>query len=122
MPHLPPPPSRDFIPLEVCGRRPSECVAPSSWAGIRKPSHNQKCATAIGPSQLVQAPPPMRRPKENPHEGCGAWSTQSTPAHCRAWTVTSIHNIRFRRPFLHLQPRPPLTTPTLPLPLLPVLT
>ena len=33
-------PSR-FPPLEVFRRRPSACAAPSSWAGIRKPSQDR---------------------------------------------------------------------------------
>jgi len=65
-----------FRPLEVFVRRPPEYVAPSSWAGIRKPSQTatwwQVCATSALP-QIADLRQPVRHVAEVPlPDSCSA--------------------------------------------------
>src|SRR3984885_3229001 len=71
--------------------------------------HNHRSKAAIVSSQTRSSPIQYRRPKQKPPEGREAWSSQSTPADCRAWKVSSIKKSGSSRSFLVLYARTPLT-------------
>src|SRR5260370_24894533 len=54
-------------------------------------------------------PRQLRRPKEKSPEGCESWSSQSTPADCRAWKVSGVKKSGFKPLLFALWARTPLT-------------